>query len=310
MQFISPTAVGLATPTALLEVQQTPLATSTEPVSDKIDARLIVGVTVGSVIFIILVLIVILGIVLGLKKARKNNKVAFDKNINDFNMYRINTEQGDEEIFVPPNKPPPTLFSHTHATTNHHYNRLVRSRPTTGHSSERSARGSGLDYDDDGIEYYTDFGHERMENPYVDTSESLVCTDAQYSAESDLHLQQQRKQQSLVRSSSLELELDEESVCILPREEASTMNGTNAMGNSAGHVYQNCIPKSEYDNVRLKPKSDSEYDNVRLKSTLRKAKCETRPTSYHQEAMDTRELETEYANAEILENTPCRLNYI
>ena len=296
--------MGLATPTALLEVQQTPLATSTEPFSDKIDARLIAGVTVGSVIFIIPVLIVILGVVVVLQKARKNNKVEFDKNINDLNEYRINTEQGDEETFVPPNKPPPTLFSHTHATTNHHYNRLVRSRPKTGHSSERSARGSGLDYDDDGIEYYTDFGHERMENPYVDASESLICTDAQYSAESDLHLQQQlkqRKQQSLVRSSSLELELAEESTCILPREEASTMNGTNAMGNSAGHVYQNCIPKSEYHNVRLKPKS--EYDNVRLKSTLRKAKCETRPTSYHQEAMDTRELETEYANAEILENT-------
>ena len=302
LQFISPTAVGLATPTALLEVQQTPLATSTEPVSDKIDARLIGGVTVGSVIFTILVLIVILGVVLALQKARKNNKVAFDKNINDLNEYRINTEQGDEETFVPPNKLPPTLFSHTHTTTNHHYNRLIRSRPKTG---ERSARGSGLDYDDDGIEYYTDFGHERMENPCVDASESLICTDAQYSAESDLHLQQQlkqRKQQSLVRSSSLELELDEESIlCILPREEASTMNGTNAMGNSAGHMYQNCIPKSEYDNVRLKPKS--EYDNVRLKSTLGKAKCEMRPTSYHQEAMDTRELETEYANAEILENT-------
>ena len=68
-----------------------------------------------------------------------------------------------------------------------------------------------------------------------------------------------------------------------------TMNGTNPMGNSTGHVYQNCIQKSEYDNVRLKP-------------TLRKAKHETRPTSYHQETMDTRELETEYANAEIMEN--------
>ena len=51
-------------------------------------------------------------------------------------------------------------------------------------------------------------------------------------------------------------------------------------------MYQNCIPKSENDNVKLKP-------------TSRKAKHETRPTSYHQETMDTRELEKEYANAEL-----------
>ena len=285
--------MGLVTPTALLEVQQTPLATSTEPVSDNINVRLIAGVIVGSVVFIMLVLIVMLSVVVVLQM-RKNNKVAFDNKISDFNECRINTstEQGDEEIFVPPNKPPPTLFSHTHATTNHHYNCLIRSRPKTGHFSERSARGSGLDYDDDGIEYYTAFGHECMENPYVDESESLVYTDAHYSAESDLYLQQQlkqRKQQSLVRSSSLELELDEESTRTLSREEANTMNGTNLMGNSTGHMYQNCIPKSEYDNVRLKP-------------TSRKVKHETKPTSYHQEAMDTRELETEYANAEIMEN--------
>ena len=90
-----------------------------------------------------------------------------------------------------------------------------------------------------------------------------------------MYLQQQlkqRKQQSLVRLSSLELELDEENTRTLSREEANTMNGTNPMGNSTGHVYQNCIPKSEYDNVRLKP-------------TSRKAKHETRPTAYHQQTM-------------------------
>ena len=121
---------------------------------------------------------------------RKNNKVAFDNMINDFNECRINTEQGDEETFVPPNKPLPTLFSHTHTTTNHHYNRLIKSRPKTGHCSERSARGSGLDYDDDEIEYYTAFGHECMESPCVDESENLVYTNTQYSARSDLYLQQ------------------------------------------------------------------------------------------------------------------------
>jgi hypothetical protein len=133
-----------------------------------------------------------------------------------------------------------------------------------------------------------------MENLYVDESESLVCTvtDAQYSAESDLYLQQQlrqRKQQSLVRSSSLELELDEESKNT--REETNAMNGANPMGNSPGHMYQNCIPKSEYDNVRLKPIS-------------RKTKCErASATYYYHQDRSTRELETEYANAEILENT-------
>ena len=81
--------------------------------------------------------------------------------------------------------------------------------------------------------------------------------------------------------------MDKESTCTLSREEVNTMN--RPMGNSTGHVYQNCLPKSEYDDVRLKP-------------TSRKAKRETRPTSYHQETVDTRELETEYANAEILEN--------
>jgi hypothetical protein len=77
LQIVTPTAVGLATPTALLEVQQTPAAASTEAASDKINARLIVGVTIGSVVFIMLVLIVIVGVVVVLQ-ARKNNKEEFD----------------------------------------------------------------------------------------------------------------------------------------------------------------------------------------------------------------------------------------
>ena len=206
----------------------------------------------------------------------------------------INTEQGDEGKFVPPNKPPPTLLSCT-LTTSHHYSRLIRSRPKIGKNSERSASGSELDYTDGGIEYYVEFDDERMENPYVDESESLVCTDARYGAESDFYLQQQqqqqqkqRKQQSFVRSSSLELESDKEGTHT--REAADTVNSINPMVNSPQHVYQNWVPKSEYDNVRLKP-------------TSKKAKHETWSTSYDQETTDARELETEYANAEILENT-------
>ena len=203
----------------------------------------------------------------------------------------INTEQGDEGKFVPPNKPPPTLISRT-LTTSHHYSRLIRSQPKTGKNSERSASGSEHDYIDDGMEYYVEFDDERMENPYVDESESLVCTDARYGAESDFYFQQQqqkqRKQQSFVRSSSLELESDKEGTHT--REAADTVNSTNLMVNSPQHAYQNWLPKSEYDNVRLKP-------------TSKKSKRETGSTSYDQETTDTKELETVYANAEILENT-------
>ena len=72
LQFITPTAVELVTPTALLEVQQTPVA-AREPIPDNVNARLIVGVTVGTVVFVIIVLIVIVGIAF-LCQVRKNNK--------------------------------------------------------------------------------------------------------------------------------------------------------------------------------------------------------------------------------------------
>ena len=47
LQFIMPTAVYIVRPTTLLQVQQTPVAASTEAVPDKtVNARLITGVTV------------------------------------------------------------------------------------------------------------------------------------------------------------------------------------------------------------------------------------------------------------------------
>lgn len=211
----------------------------------------------------------------------------------DIPLHTLKTYQGDEEIFVPPNKPPPTLISHTRTTTNHHYSRLIRSRPKTGRSSERSAGGSELDYNEDEMEYYTEFDDEHMENPYVDESESLVYTDAHYSAESDFHLQQQqlqkqRKQQSFVRSTSLELESHNEGIHAYTREAGNGMIPKMARSPQHDNVYQNCIPQSVYDNARLRP-------------TSKKAKSERGSASYNQEDTDNRELETEYSNAEMLE---------
>lgn len=81
LQFITPTAVDLVTPTALLEVQQTPVAAATAAVPDNFNARLIAGVTVGSIAFVIVALIAILGIVIACQ-ARKNRSkripVTFD----------------------------------------------------------------------------------------------------------------------------------------------------------------------------------------------------------------------------------------
>ena len=91
LQFITPTAVDLVTPTALLEVQQTPVATATEAVPDNFNARLIAGVTVGSIAFVIVALIVVLGIVIACQ-ARKNKTipVTFDNkgiSLSKFNDY-------------------------------------------------------------------------------------------------------------------------------------------------------------------------------------------------------------------------------
>ena len=219
------------------------------------------------------------------------------------NTYTEQVDDLQKGIFVPPNKPPPTLNSHTCTTkSNHHYSRLIRSRPKAGKYRERPMSGSSEispyynitsehDNYDDGIEYYVEFDEEHLDSPYVDESESLVCTDAQYSAESDLYFQQQqqqRKRQSFVRSSSLELESDKEGAHA--REAVNTLNATNTVVNSPRCVYQNCTSKSEYDNAKLKP-------------TLKKARRETGSTSYNHEIMGTRELGTEYTNAEILEST-------
>ena len=81
LQIITPTVVDLVTPTALLEVQQTPVVTSTgvTQVQDKVNVRLIAGVVVGSIAFVILALVVIPGVVI-LLQARKNNKIPLKLN--------------------------------------------------------------------------------------------------------------------------------------------------------------------------------------------------------------------------------------
>ena len=218
------------------------------------------------------------------------------------------TEQVDNlqnhGTYVPPNKPPPILDSHVSMTqSNHHYSRLIRSQKKAGKYRERPVSDGSVNssiyynntpeydnYDDDGIEYYAEFNEEHMENPYVNENESLVYTDAQYGAESDFYLQKQRKKQSFVRSSSLELESDKEGA--RAREAANMMNATGTLSvvNSPRHVYQNCVPKSEYDNARLKP-------------TIKTVNRATGSTSYNQEITGIRELGTEYTNAEILEST-------
>ena len=150
-------------------------------------------------------------------------------------------------------------------------------RATSG--SESSAYYIIPDHDkDDRIEYY---GEEHTEDPYLDESESLVYTDSHYGAESDIYLQQQRKEQAFVRSSSLELQSEEEGA--RARKAASTINAVN----HSQHNYQNCVPKGKYDNAVLSPTSEEI----------------TASTPYYQEIVATRELKTEYTNADVLEST-------
>ena len=212
------------------------------------------------------------------------------------------TEQVDEVqegTFVPPNKPPPTLKSLTNKrthVTNHRYNRLIRF-PKAGKNSSRIRSISGSESsayyitpehdNNDGVEYYGEFDEEHIETPYVDESESLIYTDSHYGAESDIYLQQQRKQQMFITSSSLELQADKEGTHA--RKAANTINATNQMVHSQ-HKYQNCVLRSKYDNAVLKP-------------TSKKATIDTDSTPYYQEIIATRELGTEYTNAEILEST-------
>ena len=128
----------------------------------------------------------------------------------------------------------------------------------------------------DGIVYY---GEEHTGDPYIDDeTESLIYTDSHYGAESDIHLQQQRKQQEFVRSSSLGLESDEEG--------ARARKAVNVVNHSQ-HKYQNCVPKGKYDNAVLSPTSEEITDS----------------TPYYQEIIATRELKTEYTSADILEST-------
>ena len=62
LQFIMPTAMYILRPT--IQIQQTPVAASTEAVPDKVNTRLIAGVTVGSITIIVVALTVILGVVI------------------------------------------------------------------------------------------------------------------------------------------------------------------------------------------------------------------------------------------------------
>ena len=136
----------------------------------------------------------------------------------------------------------------------------------------------------DEVEYYVDFDEENLDKPYVDESESLIYTDSQYSTESDLHLHQQIKQQSFVRSSSLELQLDKEDA---HTQAALMMNG----GSQLPNAYQNCLPKNKKENGKVK-------SNMAMLTT-----DECFQTSLHQDVVITKELGTEYTNAEVLERS-------
>jgi hypothetical protein len=194
-----------------------------------------------------------------------------------------------DSSLIPPSKPPPRLRGFTNnRATDHQYNRLKRSTPDTcrNDSRERATTGSDSsayyiipDHDnDDRIAYYGEFNEELLDDPYVNESESLVYTDhdSHYGAESDIHLQQQRKQQAFVRSSSLELQSDEEGKHA--REAASTVNAGNQVAHSR-HNYQNCAVLS------------------------RTPEDVTGSTPYYQEIIATRELKTEYTSADVLEST-------
>ena len=198
-------------------------------------------------------------------------------------------------LITPPNKPPPRLRGFTNnrrSTADQQYSRLNRSTPKAGKSNSRGRAATDTestyyitpDHDnDDRVPFYGEFNEEHTKVPYIGESESQVYTDPHYGAESDIHLQQQRKQQAFVRSSSLELQSDEEGKCA--REGASTINAVNQMARSQ-HKYQNCVPRGNYDNAVLSSTSEDV----------------TESTPYYQEIIATRELKTDYTTANILES--------
>lgn len=191
-----------------------------------------------------------------------------------------------DSSLIPPSKPPPTLRGITNnRATDHQYNRLKRSTPDTRRNNSRErATTAGSDssayyiipeHDNDHrIAYYGEFNEELLDDPYVNESESLIYTDhdSHYGAESDIHLQQQ----AFVRSSSLELQSDEEGKHA--REAASKVNAGNQEARSQ-HNYQNCAVLS------------------------RTPEDVTGSTPYYQEIIATRELKTEYTSADVLEST-------
>lgn len=220
------------------------------------------------------------------------------------------TDESQEQPFAPPKGPPPTLQAldtnkHTRVS-NHQYNRLRF--PKAGRKNHRAQSKSDSESsayyiipehdrdDDDGVEYYTEFDEENMENPYVDESQSLIYTDSQYSTESDLYSQQQKKlqyTQSIVRSSSLELQSDDEDT--RARQAARAMNNTGQMPHSP-HNYQNCVPKHKYGNTA--PSARKVKNNVDIENDSR-----TTSTPYYQEIVATREFRTQYTAAEMLEES-------
>ena len=113
--------------------------------------------------------------------------------------------------YTPPTKPPPKLRRSITGSGSQHYNHLNfpkvgqnKSHPRT--DSNGSTYYTTPDHDNiNGVQYYIDLNGGTT--PYIDGSESYVCTDTQYSTESDLHhRQQQSKENVLVRSSSLDLQ--------------------------------------------------------------------------------------------------------
>ena len=150
-------------------------------------------------------------------------------------------------------------------------------RKSKGETQQRSGSESSAYYItpehnvDDGVEYYVDFDEDHLDHPYVDASESLFYTDSQYSTESDLHLQQQKKQKHFVTSSSLELQSENEDIHI---QAAEMMNDTTSQ---QPRKYQNCLPKRKNS------------ESKKTKPSVGEVSCQ--------------QLTTEYTNAEVLERS-------
>ena len=153
--------------------------------------------------------------------------------------------------------------------------------------SESSAYYITPEHNSDEMEYYVDFDEENLDKPYVDESESLIYTDSQYSTESDLHLHKQKKQQSFVRSSSLELQLDKEDT---HTQAAQMMRGSRQLPRRYLKI---CKTSRLNRNANYNPSSRNDKSGVR---------------NYHdnaalngEEIIPAGELNTSYTNAKALE---------